>query len=218
MNFNLKNIIYSLFNNATQLFDNTQILQRFNEMLADDLDNNELNKLKNLLDTRTNSELVESYQLSNMEQFLGIPFITYNETKRRSIIRYYFNILKNKGNILSYDLMLKCLGHGGTKINNVKESFSYELELTNKKPLSQEELNEIIRAVQFIEPLYCGVYSIKADRVYDIFIIFVQNNGDLMYETIVDLNFILDKNGDLLLVNNTFFRYFIEKNGDFIKN
>lgn len=191
MGFVLKDIIFDLFGLAAKRddlykdIDNKGLSQRFNEILAGDLDENELslinNMIENLVDPFT---LNESYLIYEEEKIgLHLPIYTDIDFKRK-IIPLMYHLYNIKGTITAYVQFFKMLGfdtvtitegtasngfdHPTLRFDSIDRRFDsrgalsgfYEIELTGTASISESLKQVIYNVIELNEPIWATLRSI----------------------------------------------------------
>lgn len=191
MSFVLKDIIFNLFGRAAKRDDlfkdsnNKGLSQRFNELLAGDLDENELdlinNFIENLVDPFT---LKESYLIYEEEKIgLHLPIYTDNYF-RRKIIPLMYKLYNIKGTITAYVQFFRMLGfetveiiegtssngfdHPTLRFDSAERRFDsrgalsgfYDVILTGSAPISESLVQVIYNVIELNEPIWATLRSI----------------------------------------------------------
>ena len=203
--------------------------ERFQEILANDWDEELLPLVDNILDNTLVPETMLEKFIPYIEQMLGIDSLVDDMSIRRKIIQNIMAIYKVKGTLRSYEILFKLLGFNSVTIEEIEfqQGFDspvtfdavtrvfddspcqtcsqYDLILTGAMPLTTKLLDLINRAVLLVEPINAKRRKI----IYNLaevenFSIFVASNGDLIFDpllqTVTDFNSIND--GDLEVTGN----------------
>jgi len=188
--FLLKDKIFELFGyrdaiNDVPKVDGKGFLQRFNEVLAEDMDENELNKIINLLSNLMDPGTIldKFIPLRNdhfgMETYFGSEYSTM-----RKILSILAQLYKAKGTKLGYQVLFRVIGITGeftlleygldtgfdssiTLDDPVRrlDSFNatcspYSITLTGTLPLTSELVAMIANVIRFNEPINAKLISL----------------------------------------------------------
>lgn len=224
--------------------DGRGLNQRYNEMLGDDLDINLVSRITNLIENTIipNSAFIRF--VPYLETLLGLEKLVDDITIRRKLLSNIISIYKVKGTLISYEILYKSLGFETVELERLNQSFGfdsvvtfddnirrydfgkcfncvdYDLKLTGDIQITEDLVETIRKAVKIVEPIYANLNNIIYNGLnVENFIIFIDDNGDLIYETNIQtvvLN--LDDNGDLLISGASSPRYSLADNGDYIDN
>lgn len=251
MTFKLKDIIFDFFgvrdrvNDINKDSDNKGLNQRFNELLAGDLDDNEISLTNNLVENTRDCEINFEKYLPYLEFELGIPIFSNDIETRRKFIKHITYLNNRKGTDLGYILMFQLLGFTSANINyappyygfdsqgtfddigrvfdqKCKGCSKYSIELFGTLPITPELIASVFSVIEYNEPINAKLESISYNgsplvNLYQISIT-VDANGDLIFINPFDASFIawIDNNGDLLFNSNFSNFYSIDANGDLI--
>lgn len=256
MAFKLKDRIFKLYGNyiiKTDSYKNLEgrgLLQRYNELCAEDYDNNLQPRIESLVD----NTLVPQTTLLNFLPYLnymigGSLFLGTAEDQIRKSIRFATKLYQIKGTILSYETAFKMLGFtsiiiieypaGGTFDNGNTTSevqaepyfddfyrtfdetcpscSAYTIRIYGDLTLTDELHKAIFRAISFCEPINAQLRSAYYNDTLliadDLISIFVDNNGDLIYDNVATplTAITLTSEGDL---TSNVPGYSIDRNGD----
>jgi hypothetical protein len=152
-------------------------LERYNELLGEEYDDNVLPKITGTLDNLLRVNTAEEKFLLYLEDQLGrIPDVGLEEVRRRKFIRYATRLYRVRGTRLSYELIFKLIGFDTVVITEtfVDGSFDanygfdgdthtfdqncftcayYKIELTGSLTLDTELKSVILQVVDFLAPL-----------------------------------------------------------------
>lgn len=228
--FKLKPIIFDKFfgrgdktNDPYKDVNNKGINERYQEILADDWDEELLPLVENILDNTLVPDTAWVRFIPYLENMLGIKPLVEDLAIRRKIIKNIISIYKVKGTLRSYEIVFKILGFTSVTIEDLEfvQSFDspvtfddvnrrfdasncqtcsyYNLHLTGDFLISSELAAIIIRAVEMVEPINAKLYKVTFNDINIDFSIFVAANGDLIYDNILGVvtDFNLSTNGDL---------------------
>jgi len=189
--FKLVNIIFGFFGLAAKVDDKYKdsngkgLSQRFNELLAGDLDDNELDLvnyfIENLVDPFTMLEKYIIYEESRIG--LHLPIYTDNYF-RRKILPLMYSLYNIKGTITAYEQFFRMLGFDtveiieGTSSNGFDHptltldsdqrrfdsrgalSGFYDVVLTGTAPISESLVQVIYNVIELNEPIWATLRSI----------------------------------------------------------
>lgn len=186
--FSLKNIIYDLFGYLDKYedlykdVDQKGLHQRFNELLAQDLDDNEIMAVNLLVENTQNPFLCLNKFIPYRESSFGMPSFSSDLTLRRKFISFIKEVNRRKGTKSSYEMMFSFVGitavlteiqptYGFDSAGTFDDSSrvfdqkckgcsGYELELTASLVLTPELLYTIGRIVAYCEPINARLLNI----------------------------------------------------------
>lgn len=247
--FNLKPVVFDYFpslyfvDDINKDAEDKGTNQRFHEMLADEWDEKLLPYVYNLVDTIYAEKTPDKF-VPYIEQHWGIytPLVEDLDTRRR-IIKYLPKIYRCKGTLPSYQILFKLLGFSSLSIEDIEFSQGfdspvtfddvnrvfdesechtcsyYNLYLGGGTPMTEELLSLILRAVALVEPINAKLFSITYNDSEISFVIFVAENGDLIYNPIAgdNTNFSVTSRGDLIISGSSVNYYTLLDNGDLKK-
>lgn len=194
--FSLKGIIFKLFGSNEKLNDTYKdingkgILERYNESLAEDFDENALVLIDNLVSNTKDPFTAQSKFLSYLENDNGLvnDFLT-TEQQRRQILSISNRLFDIRGTIFSYKLMLKWLGVDEVYIIEHEDDFSfdsivtfdspirtfdntnycgcreYSIQLYGSNELTPEFVNRVFNIVKFNEPIDADLREITYNGI-----------------------------------------------------
>ena len=228
--FNLKPIIFDYFpplyfiDDINKDSEDKGTNQRFHEMLADEWDEHLLPFAYNLVDTVFAEKTPDKF-VPYIEQHWGVeePLVEDLDT-RRKIVKYLPNIYRCKGTLKSYQILFRVLGFSKVEVedlafsqgfdspvtfDDVNRTFDksecqtcsyYNLKLEGTMQINADLIALIKRAVDMVEPINAKLFSIIYNQVDVSFVIFVAENGDLIYEAVAgdDTRFTITSRGDLI--------------------
>jgi len=247
--FNLKNIIFSLFTPLDYRMDVNKdangkgLHQRYEEMLASDMDVELIPYLENFLDNISVPDTVLDRFIPYLEDLYGIPALSSDIEIRRKLIKNIFNILKVKGTKLSYEIVFKILGYSTVEIVEYYPRLTFDSIITFDDPIrtfdsgdcypcspydlyltgpystiTSEQLQIILAAVYWVEPINAKLKKVYYNELeLENFTIFIDSNGDLIYDADSDVftDFNLLENGDLYTNDN---HIFIDNNANLFQD
>jgi len=114
--FLLKNTIFKLFGENDKVRDKYKdvsgkgILQRYNELLAEEADNYSLPGISLLIDNTIVPNTILEKFIPYAENNIGAPFIIEDFDIRRKFLRFLKRIYRIKSTIPSYEIMFRILG------------------------------------------------------------------------------------------------------------
>lgn len=179
--FSIKQILFSLFGTYFNEYDTNKdandkgTLERYNEIIGEDVDDNILPHIRDMVADNLNPEELLVQFLGLRENSLGIEidFFSTNIWRRR-ILKYYVKWVQMKGSSDCLRLMFGMLGISMTlTTSNTYYSFDditfddpnrvfdldcnncveYELILTGNIPLDADLTNYILGVIEFNEPI-----------------------------------------------------------------
>lgn len=248
MEFNLKQIIYNELYDSFDVREDINKIegrglnQRYNEMLAEDLDVNVVSLVNNLIDNTIIPSTAQEKFIPYLESLLGLTKLVDSIAVRRKLLSNILSIYKVKGTLQSYEILFKSLGFSDIALERLSKSFgfdsavtfddefrrldlgkcfnciNYDIRLEGNVQLTEDLIDTIRRAVPLVEPIYA-----KLNKIYynnqdiDTFVIFIDDNGDLKYSaSSPNIMLDLDENGDLLISGSESNKYELAPNGDYI--
>src|SRR5690606_6994002 len=150
-------------------------------------------------------------------------------------------IYKKKGTLDSYQIIFKALGFDTVILTNENITFTFDSPLTFDSPIRRFDTNEcnkcayytlelsgnlvvgdtmldsINKALKIVEPIYAQLYDITLNgSSINIIVIFVDSNGDLVYNVANLSNLSVNAQGDLVSSGDDEFNYSIANNGDLL--
>lgn len=218
-------------------------VERYNEILGDQLDVDIIPFINDMIDNTLVPSKVLNKFIPYLESMVGLNPITDDIIIRRELLKNIINIYKVKGTNRSYEILFKVLGFDTVDIVEADISFGldspltfdddtrvfdlsecyrcgfYSLNLTGSAPLTAELKKIIAIAVKLVEPINAQLLEItyNGDAV-DIISIFVDERGDLIFETENDITLLLDAKGELIISGASASKYSIDANGNMIYN
>ena len=181
----IKELIFEYFGSYEKEIDPNQIsgkgiLQRYNEALAEDMDEELIPEVEDLLENTVFITTCYDRYVVNLEQGVGNELYILNDLEvrrkiQRQILRYY----EVRGSVRGYRIMLGLLGFDVEVTVNRPESgfdssltfdseartfdsgcpkcFTYSLDLTRQDggsdDLSEDEIESVLAVVRFNEPM-----------------------------------------------------------------
>ena len=250
MPFLVKDIIFDLFGHHDKSVDTNKdaqgkgTLERFNELIGDDIDVNILPNAINVIDNTLVPKTALDKFIPYLEFVLGQPVnIGADLPTRRKILGFILRFYQIKGTTKSYSLLLGMLGFAvvitehfskfgfdsPTTFDSDERTFDsacptcsdYSVALTSGQTITPELLDAIFNVLEFNEPINAKLREITHNGTFlvqEIISIFVDGNGDLIYNNQFDPTLILtiDQNGDLIISGDNASKYSINDDGDLI--
>lgn len=222
--------------------DGKGLNQRYNEMLGDDLDQNLITRVTSLIDNTIVPSTALTRFIPYLETLLGLEKLVDDIPTRRKLLSNILSIYKVKGTLISYEILFNSLGFDSINLIRRNQSYGfdssttfddrirtfdlgkcfncieYDIELTGDAQLTNDLIETIKNAVKIVEPIYARLNDIfyNGSNIEN-FVIFIEDNGDLIYETNSETVVLdLDDNGDLLISGASSSRYELDVNGNFI--
>lgn len=141
MAFSVKDIIWGLFGERADrrdLFkdaDGKGLLQRFNELLAGDFDDNEGDLLNNLVArTRDPNTMLDRF-VPYAEDLHGLPTISDQIYIRRKLINLYRQLINRKGTKIGYEMLLLIMGFDTVTINEIPNVSGFDSPILLDNPV-----------------------------------------------------------------------------------
>lgn len=219
------------------------VLERYNEVMGLEYDVYYSEFLDNLIDnTMVPQEVLEKF-IPYLEEMLGgLQFTGTTIAIRRKILKFAIRLYEIKGTKKSYDLIYRLLGFNSVTITEHQAEFTFDSPTTfddlfrkfdSKCPpcsdytinvygdadLTNELHKMIFRAAELCEPINAHIRAVFYNDVLliadDLPSIFVDGEGDLIYDDVAspDIVFTMDDEGNLI-VNTPGFD--INEEGDII--
>lgn len=221
-------------------------LQRYIETLAEDWDNTVVGVIEKFIDNMYVPATVKNKFIPYLEKQMGIdePIHPSLEIRRRVLSRIT-EINKRKGTESSYKLIFNALGFADAEVldanvdygfdstvtlNNEVRTFDlgrchkcqyYVLNLTGSLNIDSTMMEAINNAIDYVEPIYAKRLRLVYNEVdVNLFDIFIQANGDLIYNSSDDgvVGFTLAPNGDLTIYGSEAANYTLDNNGNLTYN
>ena len=180
--WNLKQNIFSYFGRYEAEADtykdaqNKGVLERFNESVGEDYDENQLVLILSLFDKTRDPLLCDLRYIQLLEDTNGIGQIAgQTETERRRVLRFYRSVVAKKGTRAAYDLLFYYLGF---TVVSLVEDFTgqtfyspltvdegntfdsgncgctfYDIELTTAYPINVDLEAFVRKIITFLEPV-----------------------------------------------------------------
>lgn len=250
MSFKLKDIIFGLFgvrdykNDINKDSNNKGFHQRFNELLAEDLDDNELELVNKLVENTQNPNSMLPKFIAYKEQGNGMPIFSSDINIRRKALTFIKKINQIKGTKLGFLYTFQMLGFDNCVINEIppvygfdkgtfdnpsrrfdqkcKSCSMYSIDLFGTMPVTPELIQSILTVVTYHEPINADLLSISYNGTPlisgHILTVTIDQNGDLIIINPFDSTFFayIDNNGDLIIGGNFANFYSLDTNGDLI--
>lgn len=189
--FKLKNIIFTLFGltaKTDDLFkdvDNKGFSQRYNELLANDLDENELDLINFMIENLVDPFTLEEKYLAYEEARMGIHLSIYLDNYfRRKIIPLMYHLYDIKGTIPAYVQFLRMIGFDTVEIveGTISNGFDnptltfdsnqrkfdssgalsgfYNIILTGTLPITDSLTQAVYNIIELNEPIWATLIQI----------------------------------------------------------
>lgn len=214
--------------------------ERFNKLLAGDLDDEELDLINYIVENTQNPKTLLAKFLGYREATFNIPIFSPDEKVRRKVLLFISEINRRRGTKSGYEILLNLLGYGNVVITEYlpssgfdspvtfddidrrfdekcKPCSKYSVSFEGVGPLTSEALASVMLAIEYNEPINAVLENIVYNNVIvNIITIYVDNYGDLWYDNGNDPGTTLDLDslGDLIL--NSSSNYYVDDSGDFI--
>lgn len=246
--FKLKNIIFSFFgakdwtNDINKDANNKGLHQRFNELLAEDLDDNELDLINKLVENTQNPNSLFPKYIAYKEQEFGMPIFSSNIDIRRKALKFIKKINTMKGTKAGFYYTFQMLGFTNSVINEIPPVFgfdkstfdnpsrrfdqkckscsNYSIDLFGSLAVTPELIQSILTVITYHQPINAKLLNISYNGTPlisgHILTVTIDANGDLTIINPFDLSFFayIDANGDLIIGGNFSQFYSLDANGD----
>jgi len=182
MAWNLKENIFSYFGPYEKQADTYKdanqkgVLERFNESVGEDYDDNHLVLILSIWENTRNPLACYQEYIQFLEDANGIGQIAgQTETERRRVLRFYRSVVAKKGTRAAYDLLFFYLGftvvslvedftgqtfdspltfdEGNTFDSGGRSCTFYDLELTTSYPINADLYDFVRKIIVFLEPV-----------------------------------------------------------------
>lgn len=214
---NIKNVILSKFSSAfgaeNDSYKNPEndfkgILERMQELVADEYDENLSNKIEKITEILHPAKTLDIF-LNYLEKNIGISDIINTEnTKRRLAISYATLLFKKKGTFESYEILFKLLGFPILQINTITQNniydniiydddkiydancfncIDYEIQLNCNNLLNSDDLIRLQRCIKYIEPIYMNLVNVKLLNGSSLYYPAVTNVGSRFIDNNIEL-------------------------------
>lgn len=224
-------------------------VQRYNELMAEEYDEFLAPYIDNLIDyTLVPQTALEKFIPYLEEMFGGLQFTGTTVATRRKILQFAIKLYQVKGTKKSYEMLYRLLGFNSITIIEHGAGFSfdsattfddpfrhfdsaacptcsdYTLNIYGSVPLTDELHKMIFRAIDLCEPINARLRAVYYNDTLliadDVVSIFVDENGDLVYDNVAapEIVFTLDENGDLFVSGPGQENYQMNQHGDIIFN
>lgn len=246
--FKIKEYIFSLFTawdtreDVNKDSEKKGTLQRYNETLGEQWDDDILPLVNNLIDNTLVPKTMLPKFIPYLESMVGLDNIVTDLDVRKALLQNIIRIYTVKGTKRSYEILFKLLGFDSVEIIEEDISFGfdspvilddptrifdngsscfrcgfYTLNLTGTAAFTSDLRSTIFKAIKLVEPIHARLLEVtyNGDSI-DIITIFVAENGDLIYETVNDIRLLLDERGDLFINGSSATKYSIDSNGNMI--
>ena len=190
MIFLLRDIIFSLFGRRDKIEDLSKdangkgLLERFQELLAGDLDDNELGQIVNLVaNTQDPFTLLPKFIAYKEEVVGGLYRIGSNVFTRRKLIAFAIRVISRRATFPGYEMAMRMIGFNTIVLTPVsivsgfdspvtfddanrrfdqrcKTCVDYDLVLTGTLTITSEVVEFINGAVEYNEPYYASLRDI----------------------------------------------------------
>lgn len=221
--------------------DGKGVMQHFVEILAEDLDDNLIGSMESIIDDTLVPADMKNKFIPYLEKLMGIPVMSSDVEIRRRVLERGVDILKHKGTLRGYKLIYRALGFTDVELIPVQKKYGFDSDVTlddtirrfdmgkcytcafytinliGNVPMTDDMYRSIKKAREFVEPIYARIYSYTENgQELRGLLIYIQDNGDLVYETKEEnLEFDLLPNGDLTVSGPNEGKYVLI-NGDLI--
>lgn len=220
------------------------INQRYHESLGEDFDVYVLPFLDKLLDNTINPRTTQDKFVAYLEAMIGNIVIVKNTAQhRKKIIELSNRIYEIKGTLKSYRVMLMMLGFTGVVIEEIYKTYGFDSAVTLDDPerffdmgclpcseynlrlsggvvINDELRKTIYRIDEFLAPINAirkDIFINGTSILYQLIDIFIDANGDLIYNNANDPSLVLElRGGDLIVSGPNASKYFINAKGDLI--
>lgn len=251
MAFAIKNIIWSWFGLRDTVEDTHKdsngkgLHQRFNELLAQDFDENSTHLINNISENTQSPMDVMTKFIAYRENTFGLCQISSDEYVRRKFIHYANRINNLRGTKLGYIVLFRFMGFSSIALNELslasgfdsavtfddaervfdrrcQNCGKYSITLSGAMPMTASLLNFILNVVEYNEPIDAKLKLITYNGtpiVSSSFItMFVDVNGDLVYYNPFDASFSawIDGSGNLQFSSDNASAYSIDGSGNLI--
>ena len=243
--YSLKEHIFSFFGPREKIVDNYKdsngkgLHERFNELLAGDLDDNELLLINKLISNTQNPDTVLSKFIGYREGTFGTPVFTNDEYIRRKILKFISEINRRKGTKTGYKILLNMFGYTYIEIEEILNVFGFDsvenfddsdrifdnkchscsgyiLHLESDNVLTQEDKKTILAIIEYNEPINANLVSvIHNGTIINTVGVLKDENGELYYVNDTDPETFIYIDEDDVIINGENL-YFINGNGDLI--
>ena len=250
MAFILKNIIFDFFgvrdriNDVSKDSNNKGLNQRFNEMVADDLDTNELDLINNIVEYTQQPYYCQAAFLPLRENTFGTPVFQQDDYTRRKVLNLISKINQRKGTALGYSLLFNILGFDATTITEIPNQFGfdnstigfddpdrvfdnkcngcgfYSVYLTGSLSVTPALVQSVLKVIDYNEPINAKlkhIYYNGGPLVNGQQITFtIDAGGNLIYANQYDPTFVawIDGNGDMQIASEFSQFYSVDSMGD----
>lgn len=252
MAFSLKNIIFGKFGKRDAINDvlkdpisNKGFKQRFQELLAWDSDDNEIDLINNLVEnTQAPRTVLTKFLPYNEGRFGGLVDLHGSLLLRRKVLEHASYLHRIRSTKKGYETLFRWMGFdtyvvmaaalvygfdSPTTFDDDDRVFDghcatcrkYSIELTGTMPITSELVNGILNVVTFNEPIDMELMFIyyNGTPIINGFAVqfFIDGNGDLIYVNPYDPSFSAELiDGDLVITSDFAQFYEIDINGDII--
>lgn len=221
--------------------------ERYNEVIGKYIDEELLPYIDNLVDNNLLPDVAYDRFIPYLEADYGVTLFLYDSIEwRRRVLRNILKWYDIKGTVRAYKLMIAMLGFDTEiTIEEFLKSSSFDSPITFDDPervfdtakcnaciyysihlagdlvITPELVKALEAVIKFNEPINAllqGVYYNGEPIVYEIITIYVDANGDLIYNNEYDESLVitLSSTGDMIIGGPNAHRYTLNSNGDLI--
>lgn len=249
MAFSLKNIIFDFWGVRDKLNDVNKDVngrgfnQRFIELLAEDLDANEISLINFLVENTRNPYTCFPRFIPYHENGFGLPVFSTNTYTRRKVVALIRLLNQRKGTKWGYTYLFWILGFTSVTITEYPPFYgfdspttfddpdrvfdqkcrpcsNYSIALTGSASMTNELINTILTAIAYNEPINANLTGITYNGapLYTTIMMWIDANGDLIFNNDIDPTFsaTLDANGDVIFNGSNANFYSIDVNGNLV--
>lgn len=239
MAFSLKNIIFGKFGRRDAVEDILKdpisgkgFLQRFQELLAEDTDANEVDLINNLVEnTQAPRTILTQFLPYAEDRFGGLVDLHGSLLLRRKVLEHASYLHKIRSTKAGYETLFRWMGFttgvvtaaplvygfdSPTTFDDDDRVFDghcatcrpYSIDLTGSMPVTSELVQGILNVVTFNEPIDMELMFIyyNGTPIINGFAVqfYIDGNGDLIYVNPYDPSFSaeIDENGDLIITSD----------------
>lgn len=192
--------------------DGKGILQRFNEIIGEDIDENIEPMIANLVDNTLIADTMLERFIGTLENTLGLNMVLlFNNAMRKRVLKIAFHLYKIRGTSLGYEVLFRLLGFGPDF--EIVETFpeyswdspvtlddpirrfdsggrcagcsGYEIHLTGSITITPEILRGIQETIRFNEPINArllGIFYNDVNLFNELLGFEINESGNLIYK------------------------------------
>lgn len=251
MAFNIKDIIFDFFGVRDKVKDlykdvnGNGFKQRFIELMANDVDENEISNINNLVENTGDPRTALVKFLPYREQtFGGLVDLLGGVALQRKVIEHASFIHKRRSTKDGYEILLRWRGFDTAIVTNLAGNSGfdspvtfddpvrvfdqkcatcgrYSIALTGSITIDPDVVQAILNIIKFNQPIDMKISTItyNGTPILSGFMVtfFVDANGDLQYTNPYDASFSAQLiNGDLVITSDFAQFYSLDINGDVI--